>query len=138
MENMKVQCVKCKSVEELTTEEIEEIAEFVLKNNLEASDYLNYLAIMRGKKCDGNKKHAFVFEEKWQDALIKLTRDRTDLMNKKTSTIKSIDELTGKIKELEFQLDNKQKELSDLEISESKFDDELIKSTGDDNWNLWK
>ena len=135
---MKIYCANCEKTEELSSDELKEVSEFVLNNELEAIDYLNYISLKRGKICNNKKNHLFLFDMEWQEHLIKILREKEALIEKYNSNEKVIEEIKGKLKELEHQVEIKVKENNDLELKEHDIRNEVIKITGNIKLELWK
>lgn len=135
---MKIHCAKCGIDEELKQEEVKEASNFILNNNLEAIDYLSYFSLKRGKKCDNKKSHIFLFDSKWQEDIIKLTRDIKDNEQKYTLNEKLIEEMQGKVKQLEHQIETKVTENSDINLKKNNIINQILETTGNDRLELWK
>lgn len=62
---MKVFCIKCEKIKELSREELEEVGEFVLKRKLRAVHFLKHLSMDRRELCNDGREHEWEFEQEF-------------------------------------------------------------------------
>lgn len=60
---MKIRCMKCEIVRELTKEELQETGEFVEKRKLRAVGFLKILSLDMRELCNNGKNHEWTFED---------------------------------------------------------------------------
>lgn len=156
---MKVQCVKCKAVEDITGENLALLAHMISMYNTrpKASDYTAVLSIIKGD-CTDREKHVFSFDESFYKEIDDMRNqyeefvERQNICNgdslkiddevdKYLSDIKELDakarEIEDKIDKLRGDKDNKIKEIESIDTSISDITSKLENLTGIKDIKIW-
>ncbi len=74
---MKLKCIKCEAVKELTGEELKEVGEFVEKRKLKAVGFLKVLSLdLREENlCTNGKSHVYEYDSDFDKEIHKLAAD---------------------------------------------------------------
>lgn len=140
---MRIKCLKCKTDEELSKENLEEIVGLVEKHGLEAIDYIRLLTVIRGKCTDG-KSHTYTFHESFTDEVNNVVKRNKDNESERQNLKKSVDEadkniieLTNKLEETRKNRENMLEQLVSKNDVEMELLDEIQKLTGTRKINMW-
>lgn len=115
MKNMKVKCIKCETVEDLSKEDIEFLISILRKYNsgdIVPSDYISLLSVVKGR-CTDDKKHIFIYDEEFTKNVADLIDLYNNLCADNAAREKELSEILQKI-------ENYKKEIG--ELSKSRYD----------------
>jgi hypothetical protein len=98
---MKIKCLKCEKVKELTPEELQEVGEFVEKRKLRAVGFLKVLSmdLREENLCTNGKNHEFEFEKSFDNDVHLVAKNINDASSNIVSSEKEIVECESKIAE---------------------------------------
>lgn len=142
---MIVKCVKCKSVEELTQDEIEYLVNIAKKYTEEVSpnDYTSILSIIKGKCTDG-KKHLYVYDETFSKHVADLIEEHKKLCENNATkekelsdTLQRIEDLKNEIKNLGEKRDDTVKEIEKINRFTDVVTETFGKVTGTQDMKMW-
>ncbi len=142
---MIVKCVKCKSVEELTQDEIEYLVNIAKKYTDEVSpnDYTSILSIIKGKCTDG-KKHLYVYDEAFSKHVADLIAEHKKLCENNATkekelsdTLQRIEDLKNEIKNLGEKRDDTIKEIEKINRFTDVVTETFGKVTGTQDMKMW-
>lgn len=142
---MIVKCVKCKTVEELTQDEIQYLVNISKKYTDEVSpnDYTGILSIIKGKCTDG-KKHLYVYDEAFSkhvsdliDEHKKLCENNVSKEKELSDTLQKIEDLKNEIENLDKNRDDTIKEIEDINRFTNIVKETFEKETGTQDMKMW-
>lgn len=142
---MIVKCIKCKTVEELSQDEIEYLVNIAKKYTEEVSpnDYTGILSIIKGKCTDG-KKHIYVYDETFSKHVADLIDEHSKLCENNitkekelSDTLQKIEDLKNEIKNLSEKRDDTVKEIEDINRITNIVTITFEKVTGTQDMKMW-
>jgi len=142
---MIVKCIKCKTVEELTQDEIGYLVNIANKYTDEVSpnDYTGILSIIKGKCTDG-KKHLYVYDETFSKHVADLIGEHKKLCENNASkekelsdTLQKIEDLKNEIKNLGEKRDDTVKEIENISRFTNIVKETFGKVTGSQDMKMW-
>lgn len=110
---MKVRCVKCEIVKELTPEELEESGEFVLQRRLRAVHFLKYLSMDMRDLCKDGRNHEWEYENEFDKEVHQVSAHCIETEKVKVATTNYIDEYRRIIVEYETKRDDAVKKVEE-------------------------
>lgn len=140
---MRLKCIDCGVVKELNKEDIDKIKSVSEDEISKSTDYLEICNVLRGK-CNGQKKHIFVFEESFSNSVQGMINIYNDTSSKRINDEKELSKMSEEIIDLENRLKSAKEKKEGLidYIKKSETDIENIlqefeKITGDRNIDMW-
>ena len=142
---MIVKCIKCKTVEDLSQDEIEYLVNIAKKytDEVNPNDYTGILSIIKGKCADG-KKHLYVYEDTFSKHVADLIEEHKKLCENNTNkekelsdTLQRIEDLKNEIKNLSEKRDDTVKEIEDINRITNIVIITFEKVTGTKNMEMW-
>lgn len=142
---MIVKCIKCKTVEELTQDEIGYLVNIANRYTDEVSpnDYTGILSIIKGKCTDG-KKHLYVYDETFSKNVADLIGEHKKLCENNASKEKELSDILQKIEDLKDEIknlgekrDDTVKEIENINRFTNIVTETFGKVTGSQDMKMW-
>ncbi len=102
---MKLRCMKCEKVKELSSEELQEVGEFVLGRKLKAVHFLKHLSMDMRNPCNDGREHEWEFEESFDKEVHQVSGHCNETEKIKVDKTNEISECSRIIKEYEDKRD---------------------------------
>lgn len=102
---MKLKCIKCEKIKELSSEELKEVGEFVLGRKLRAVGFLKFLSLDMRELCEDGKNHEWEFESEFDKEVHQLSTHLVETRKIKEDIMNKIDEYEESIKEYQEKIE---------------------------------
>lgn len=103
---MRLKCIKCEIVKNLTPEELNESGEFVLQRRLRAVHFLKYLSMDMREICTDGRNHEWEYESEFDKEVHQVSAHCIETGKVKNTAESDISECGRIIKEYEEKRDN--------------------------------
>lgn len=127
---MKVRCINCKVVEDISGEDLTLLAHMITRYNQKpkTSDYTAILSIIKGE-CKDGKRHTYVFDESFYS-------DIEDIRNKHEEFEKMTNICNENISRIEGDINRHMSEIKDLEAKARELELDIEKLQGEKDSNV--
>lgn len=112
---MKLKCMKCELIKELSKEELEEVGTFVLNRKLRAVGFLKFLSLDMRDLCKDQREHQWEFEPTFDKEVHSVAKEIADAIAVVTASVLEQQECDRKIAEF-----NKRKDEAKAKENESE------------------
>ncbi len=134
---MILRCMVCKKERELSTEEIKEYGEWIVKKELQPVDYLNRLSLDDGYTCKDTKKHKYEFQEEWDKEVHIVAKDISNNRKERTETLQRDTELEEKLREMVNESKELKNKMNELDMDCRGLGDRFKEMTGNKKYEIW-
>lgn len=97
---MKMKCLKCNDIKDLSVDELKEVGEFIESRKLRGVAFLKYVSMDLRNPCKDGKEHQYEFEEEFDKEVHLVAKNINDADKKIWDCEKEINDCDTKIAEL--------------------------------------